>query len=217
VPSPAFDGDSVGARAVAAIVLLLLPVGGCRRSWPITNAHPSGANVIAFGDSLTQGYKVSPGEGWPEQLSALVGRPILNRGVSGDTTGDALARLERDVLAQDPRIVLVCLGGNDMLRRMPADQQFENLRTIVRRIQARGALVVLIGTEGFKILILDGVDYGARYEALARETGAVYVPDLMKGVLTDASLMADQIHPNGRGYAKIARRIADEAGEYLAR
>lgn len=198
--------------AVAALALLS---GGCGRSWTITNAYPSGANVIAFGDSLTEGYRVDPGEGWPEQLSALLGRPILNRGVSGNTTGDALERLERDVLAQDPRVVLVCLGGNDMLRRMPADQQFDNLRTIVRRIQDKGALVVLIGTEAFKIL--SNVDYGDRYEALARETGSVYVPDVMKGVLKDPALMVDQIHPNARGYAKIARRIADEAGDYVAR
>lgn len=201
-------------RRAAAAVLVLAAVA-CRGSWDITNARPSGSNVIAFGDSLTAGYRVAEGEGWPEKLSTLVGRPILNRGVSGNTTADALARLEKDVLAQDPRIVLVCLGGNDMLRRMPADAQFENLRTIVRRIQERGALVVLIGTEGFKIL--GNVDYGERYEALARETGAVYVPDLMKGVLTDRTLMLDQIHPNGRGYEKIARRIADEAGDYLSR
>ncbi len=201
--------------APVALAVLALLAGGCRRSWTITNAHPSGANVIAFGDSLTEGYRVGPGEGWPEQLSAIVGRPILNRGVSGNTTGDALARLEHDVLSQDPRIVLVCLGGNDMLRRMPPDQQFDNLRTIVRRIQDKGALVVLIGTEGFKIL--GNVDYGERYEAIARETGAVYVPDLMQGVLADRGLMVDEIHPNARGYAKIARRIADEAGEYVAR
>ena len=198
--------------ALAALALL---AGGCRRSWTITNAHPSGANLIAFGDSLTEGYRVDPGQGWPEQLSAIVGRPILNRGVSGNATGDALARLEPDVLAEDPRVVLVCLGGNDMLRHMPADQQFDNLRTIVRRIQDKGALVVLIGPEGFKIL--SKVDYGDRYEALARETGSVYVPDIMKGVIADPALMADQIHPNALGYAKIARRIADEAGEYLAR
>lgn len=199
---------------VAAVLVAGLAVG-CGRSWPITNAAPSGANVIAFGDSLTQGYRVDPGQGWPERLSALVGRPILNRGVSGDTTGDGLERLERDVLSQDPRVVLVCLGGNDMLRRLPADQQFENLRTIIRRIQDRGALVVLIGTEGYKIL--SPVDYGARYEALARETGAAYVPDLMDGVLGDPKLMLDQIHPNAAGYEKIARRLADEAGQYLAR
>jgi lysophospholipase L1-like esterase len=202
-------------RTALALAALALLAGGCRRSWTITNAYPSGANVIAFGDSLTEGYRMDPGEGWPEQLSAIVGRPILNRGVSGNTTGDALARLERDVLEQDPRVVLVCLGGNDVLRQMPADQQFDNLRTIVRRIQDKGALVVLIGTEGYKTLAR--VDYGDRYEVLARETGAVYVPDLMKGVLTDPALMLDQIHPNAQGYAKIARRMADETGEYLAR
>jgi lysophospholipase L1-like esterase len=202
-------------RPVAAIALVTLTAAGCGRAGPITNARPSGTNVIAFGDSLTAGHRVAEGEGWPEQLSAIVGRPILNRGVSGNTTGDALARLEPDVLAEDPRVVLVCLGGNDMLRRLPADQQFDNLRTIIHRIQEKGALVVLIGTEGFKIL--SPVDYGERYEALARETGAVYVPDLMKGVLGDPALMADQIHPNARGYEKIARRIAGEAGDYLAR
>lgn len=202
-------------RAAALLALAAVAAGGCRRGWPITNAAPSGSNVIAFGDSLTLGYRVEAGEGWPEQLAALIGKPVLNRGVSGDTTADALLRLERDVLVDDPRIVLVCLGGNDMLRRLPADQQFVNLRTIVRRIQEKGALVVLIGTEGFKLM--SSSDYGERYEALARETGAVYVPDLMDGVLGDRTLMLDQIHPNARGYAKIARRIADEAGEYLSR
>ena len=202
-------------RAPLALAVLVLLAGGCRRSWTIANAHPTGTNVIAFGDSLTEGYRVDPGQGWPDQLSVIVGRPILNRGVSGNTTGDALARLDRDVLAESPRVVLVCLGGNDMLRRMPPDQQFDNLRTIIRRIQDKGALVVLIGTEGFKIL--GNVDYGDRYEAIARETGSVYISDLMKGILTEPALMVDQIHPNGRGYAKIARRIADEAGEYLAR
>ena len=199
----------------ALLALAALGLAGCGRSWPITNAAPSGTNVIAFGDSLTQGYRLDPGQGWPEQLSAIVGKPILNRGVSGNTTGDALARLEDDVLAQDPRVVLVCLGGNDMLRRMPADQQFANLRAIVTRIQEKGALVIVIGTEGYKIL--SQVDYGARYQALAKETGAVYVPDLMDGVLGDPALMLDQIHPNAKGYEKIARRIADEVGEYLVR
>jgi lysophospholipase L1-like esterase len=198
-----------------ALLALALALAGCGPRWPVTNDRPSGTNVIAFGDSLTEGYRLDPGLGWPERLSAIVGRPILNRGVSGNTTGDALARLEADVLAHDPRIVLVCLGGNDMLRQMPADQQFANLRAIVRKIQEKGALVILIGTEGYKVL--SRVDYGARYEALAKETGAVYVPDLMEGVLGDPALMLDQIHPNAKGYEKIARRIADEAGEYLAR
>ena len=187
---------------------------GCKRA-TVKNAYPSGTNVIAFGDSLTEGYRVPEADSYPAQLSVLIGRPILNRGVSGDTTGDALARLERDVLSQDPRIVLVCLGGNDMLRRLPADQQFANLKTIVEQIQDKGALVVLIGTEGFALL--SNVDYGERYAALAAETGAVFVPDMLDGVFGEPALMYDQIHPNAAGYRKIAERIAAEAGEYLKR
>lgn len=201
-------------RGVAAALALAALLAGCQRA-KIRNAFPSGTNVIAFGDSLTEGYRLPAAESYPAQLSALVGRPILNRGVSGDTTGDALVRLEKDVLAEDPRIVLVCLGGNDMLRRLPADQQFANLKTIVERIQEKGALVILLGTEGFALL--SNVDYGDRYADLARETGAVFVPDILDGVFGQPALMYDQIHPNAAGYKVIAERIAAEAGEYLKR
>jgi acyl-CoA thioesterase-1 len=206
-----------GFLAGAAVVVVAVGLVTWRRgsAWKITNASPTGTQVIAFGDSLTAGYRLDPGQSYPDQLSRLIGRPVLNRGVSGDTTGDALGRLERDVLAEDPRVVVVCLGGNDMLRRLPPDRQFDNLREIVRRIQDRGALVVLVGTEGFRLL--SEVDYGARYRELARETGAVYVEDFMDGVLGDPRLMYDQIHPNAAGYEKIARRLAGEAGEYLRR
>lgn len=207
----------MSARLAAAAAMLL--AAACRSGatqWPVRNETPAGRNVIAFGDSLTQGYGVGPENGYPAHLSRLLGVPILNRGVSGDTTGDALARLERDVLAHEPRVVLVCLGANDMLRAQPAGRQFANLDRIVRAIQARGALVVLLGVEGYEGLPL-GVDYGARYRALAEATGSVYVGDLLSGVLTEPGLMHDGIHPNRKGYERIAARIADEAGDYIRR
>jgi acyl-CoA thioesterase I len=201
------------AGAVGAAVLGL----GCSRvnHWDIRNAQPRGSRVIAFGDSLTAGYKVAPGEAYPERLAAHIGRPVLNRGRSGETTSEALARLESDVLAADPRVVLVCLGVNDVLRGLPPDAQFGALRRIVEGIQSRGALVVLIGTEGYRAV--RAFDYAGAYRRLAEETGAVYVPDLMRGVLGEPSLMHDGIHPNAQGHAAIARRIAAEAGPYLSR
>lgn len=204
------------ALAAAAAVLLggILLVRSRDNAWRIVNAHPQGAAVVAFGDSLTAGYQMQPGQGYPEQLAALLGRPILNRGVSGDTTADGLARLDRDVLAESPRVVIVCLGANDMLRRGSIDAAFANLRQIVDRLQAKGALVVLVGVEGYPLV---HGDWGARYRALARETGCVYVRDLLDGVFGDPRLMYDQIHPNAAGYAKIARRLEAEAGEYLRR
>ena len=198
-------------RAMAA-ALLTFAACGRNNTWTITNAAPQGVAVVAFGDSLTAGYQMAEGESYPAQLSVRIGRPILNRGVSGDSTAEGLARLERDVLDEDPRIVILALGANDMLRRQPIDPAFANLRAIVDRIHAKGALVVLLGVDGR----LYG-DWGPRYRALARETGCVYVPDLLEGVFGDPRLMYDQIHPNAKGYAKIAERLDSEAGAYLRR
>jgi lysophospholipase L1-like esterase len=198
----------------AAVVLALLTLAACRDNrWKITNAYPQGVAVVAFGDSLTSGYQMGAGESYPEQLAARIGRPILNRGVSGDSTVEGLARLERDVLDENPRIVIVGLGANDMLRRQPIDPAFVNLCAIVDRIHARGALVVLLGVDGPRLY----VDWDGRYRQLARETGCVLVPDLLDGVIGDHALMYDQVHPNAKGYAKIAERIDSEIGEYLRR
>ena len=205
--------------AGAVIVLagaLTLWCRGRINHWDIRNARPQGRNVIAFGDSLTEGYRMGPGEGYPEQLSRLMGVAIVNKGVSGNTTADGLARLEQDVLTQEPRVVLVCLGGNDMLRRLSPEVQFANLRQTIERIQAQGALVILIGTEGLPAL-WSRVDYGEEYRRLAEQTGSVYFPDLMDGVIGDRQLMYDQIHPNAKGYERIAKRLADEVGEYIRR
>jgi len=199
-------------RRAVAVALLAFAACGRNNTWKITNAYPQGVAVVALGDSLTSGYQMAPGESYPEQLSARIGRPILNRGVSGDSTAEGLARLERDVLDENPRIVIVGLGANDMLRRQPIDPAFANLRAIVDRIHAKGALVVLLGVDGR----LYG-DWGPRYRALARETGCVYVPDLLDGVFGDPRLMYDQIHPNAKGYAKIAERLDSEVGAFLRR
>lgn len=183
-------------------------------SWPITNEHPQGDTIVAFGDSLTAGYKMADADSYPAQLASLVGRDILNRGVSGDSTAEGLARLDRDVLAENPGVVLLSLGANDMLRRQSIEATFANLRRIIDRIQARGALVILIGVEGFPMV---HGDYGERYRALARETGCVYVDDILDDVFGDPALMYDQIHPNAAGYARIAQRLESEVGSYLKR
>ncbi|HEV8253177.1 MAG TPA: GDSL-type esterase/lipase family protein [Vicinamibacteria bacterium] len=218
-----------------ALVVAAVALAACAR-------REEDRSIIAFGDSLTEGYEVGPGESYPERLGRLLGRPVLNRGVSGNTTAQGLARLQRDVLDENPRVVLVCLGANDMLRGMPADEQFANLRAIVKAIQAKGALVILIGTEGYEAQSPRAAratgstpgasaggpggaaqrppareDYGERYRELARATGAVYVPDLMRGVLGNPVLMRDRIHPNAAGNEKIARRLLAEVGDRLPR
>ena len=185
----------------AALAILAVWIGWPQASGP---ARPTaGDQVIAFGDSLVQGVGASAGQDLVSVLSRRLRIPIINAGRSGDTTASALARLDGAVLSRRPRVVLVVLGGNDLLRRLPREQTMENLGTIVTRIRDRGAAVVLATVE---IGFLNNGD-GEAYEALAERTSSALVPDIFDGILGRRDLMADGIHPNDRGYALMADRI----------
>jgi lysophospholipase L1-like esterase len=201
-------------RKILILLLILLAVAAIIRSvffWPITNRHPSGTNIIAFGDSLTYGTGAQPGQDYPTLLSEMIGQPVLNKGVPGDTTEDALKRLDKDVLKQDPKIVIVLLGGNDLLNRLPAETTFGNLRRIVSEIQDTGALVVLAGVDGPVFT----TNLAPRFRKLARSMGCVYVKNVLSGILTDLSLKSDQVHPNSKGYRIIAERISRKIKPFL--
>ena len=110
------------AAALAGLVAWLVLASG-----PAPARPTSGERIIAFGDSLVQGVGASPGHDIVSVLSRRLGVPIVNAGRSGDTTGAALTRLDSAVLSRNPRIVIVLLGGNDMLRRVPRATTFDNL------------------------------------------------------------------------------------------
>src|SRR5262245_8391069 len=120
-------------RYILPVVGLLLVAGIVYwRTLPPPAAAPTaGHQIIAFGDSLVSGRGASPGRDLGSQLTDRIGATIINAGRSGDTTESALARLDRDVLARDPRVVIVLLGGNDFLRKVPRNRTFANLGQIV--------------------------------------------------------------------------------------
>lgn len=162
-----------------------------------------GTNVIAFGDSLVEGVGASRGHDLVWLLSTRTGVPIINAGRRGDTTEAALARLDRDVLARDPRVVIVVLGGNDLIRRVPREQTIANMSRIVERIRARGAGVILAPVS--LGVIVD--QYADGYDEIAQRTSSVLVPDILDGILGETRMTADPIHPNDRGYALMAARL----------
>ncbi|HEX3583544.1 MAG TPA: arylesterase [Thermoanaerobaculia bacterium] len=170
----------------------------------VRNVHSRGSNVIAFGDSLTAGYGAQAGEDYPSRVSAATGITIINAGVSGDTTEIALARLEKDVLSRDPRIVIVGLGGNDYLQSTSITTTEENLRSIIDKIESAGAAVILLG---FRFPSINA-DYEAMYKRVAKDKGCLLVPNVLSGILTHPELKSDEIHPNARGYQMMADRIA---------
>jgi acyl-CoA thioesterase I len=190
--------------SVIAVVLAGFAVFWLFRSGDPRPARPTaGQGIIAFGDSLVEGRGATPGHDFVSVLSRRLGVPIINAGRSGDTAESALSRLDLAVLARDPRVVIVLLGGNDYLRRVPREKTFGHLATIVERIRQRGAAVVLVGvTVG---LLTD--PYGEEYEALARRTSAGFIPDILNGIIGHADRMSDAIHPNDQGHQMIADRL----------
>ena len=191
--------------AIGAAALLVLAVWALRPSpySRVTNLESRGSSVIAFGDSLTAGYGASAGEDYPSRLSAMSGIVVVNAGRSGDTTESALGRIENDVLSGNPRIVIVGLGGNDFLGGIAVQSTEANLRTIIRKIQGTGAMVVLLA---FRFPSLTA-NYEDMYERVASEEGCLLVARTLKGILTDPALRSDQIHPNARGYDLMAQRM----------
>lgn len=201
-------------RALVAVALLIAAAVGYRAvvlGPEVVNAVPRGKTIVCFGDSLTAGTGAPEGRSYPDRLAELLGEPVVNAGVPGDTTASALDRLQRDVLAHDPRIVCITLGGNDLMRDVPATDAFANLETIVRRLQDRGALVVVGGLE------LPMLDRGYRraYDDLCDELGCVLVDDVYDGIMGRPELMADRIHPNAAGYQRMAAHFEHALRPYL--
>lgn len=164
----------------------------------------TGDQIIVLGDSIASGYGVSKTESFPSVLSRLLNLPIVNRGVAGDTTADGLNRLQQDVLSASPWLVIVELGGNDYLRRIPVSETERNLRQIITQIQDKKAIVVLLGIN------TGAVDqYQVMYANLAEETQAYLIPQIFTGILNDSQYRQDDvIHPNAAGHQKLAERVA---------
>ncbi len=172
------------------------------RQTHIKNYPPKDGPLVAFGDSLVAGYGSTEGHDFVSLLSAQIGEPIINLGVSGDTTADGLKRID-EVLEINPRIVMVLLGGNDFLRKVPREETFATLRTIINRIQESGAIVVVLGVRGG--LLSDNADQ--LFKKVAEETGSAYVPNVLSGLFADGRYMSDAIHPNDAGYARVAEKV----------
>lgn len=191
-----------GFRSV--LLALLIAAAGCGER-PRLAPLPSDAVVLAFGDSLTHGTGAGESESYPAQLEQLIGRQVVRAGVPGEVTAQALARLPGMLDEHSPRLLLLCIGGNDFLRRLGNPQAEANVRAMVKLAKSRGIDVLLIGTPepGFSITP------PAFYAGIADEFRLPYEETAIADVLKDNALKSDPIHPNARGYRIIAERVAD--------
>lgn len=183
---------------------LLALLCGCGREIPLAKLAPSDV-IVAFGDSLTAGTGAdAPGDAYPAVLGRLIGREVINSGIPGETSAEGLRRLPEVLADYRPRLVLLCLGGNDTLQRANPKQTADNLEAMARMAKERGTAVVLIGVPNLNFF--GGVpDY---YAEIATALDLPYEGEVMNEVLRDPALKSDRIHANSAGYRRIGERLA---------
>lgn len=168
-----------------------------------TNYPSKGTDIIAFGDSLIQGVGASSNtKSLVGVLSKKIGKPIINLGVSGNTTADGLNRIN-ELDRYKPKVVILLLGGNDYLRKVPKETTFKNLGKIIEDIQSRGAVVLLLGVRGG--LLKD--NFEEDFEIISSKYNTAFVSNVLSGLILDRKYMSDEIHPNDAGYEKISERV----------
>jgi acyl-CoA thioesterase I len=182
-------------------VALLLP--GCSKV-PRLNALTANDTVLAFGDSLTFGTGASPGESYPARLAALISRKVINAGVPGEISAEGLKRLPEMLEEHRPRLLLLCHGGNDFLRKLGDAGAEANIRSMVALARAQNAEVALLATP--KPGLPPSVP--GFYPQIAKDNQLPIEADVLPKVLRDNSLKSDLVHPNASGYALVAESMA---------
>ena len=159
--------------------------------------------VLAFGDSLTFGSGALPSESYPAQLQLLINRQVVNGGVPGEISADAILRLPLLLAEVHPKLLILCHGGNDFLRKLDEKAAAANIGAMVRLARNAGVDVVLLATPK-PGLLMSPPDF---YAQLAKQFAIPIDDGVLKSVLRDNELKSDLIHPNARGYAQIAQAV----------
>ncbi|MBE0495679.1 MAG: arylesterase [Campylobacterales bacterium] len=172
------------------------------RPLPQNAVLPYDTRILAFGDSLTFGTGAETG--YPTRLAQLLKVEVINAGVPGEVSVQGLARLGGLLETHRPNIVILCHGGNDILRRMDMAQAEANVRGMITLAEASGAKVVLVGVPLFTGISVSTADF---YDTIAKETGVVYVPNALTNIIKNSALLSDRVHPNDEGYAQLAKAL----------
>ncbi|MBF0199369.1 MAG: arylesterase [Planctomycetes bacterium] len=192
------------------IILFLLLLAGWllfgvfQNSYTIRPLQP-GAKILAFGDSLTYGKGASQGKSYPQQLGALLNRPVLSSGVSGEVSSKGLLRLENVLNDNQIDLLLLCHGGNDILQRRSEEQLKENLISMVEMAREYDFDVILISVPRYGVVFSDHPVYSEVSEQLK----VPLLSDTVSRILRDNTLKSDKIHPNDEGYLCLAEDMAD--------
>lgn len=185
------------------IALCVALLGACSKSPKLPTLDAS-ATVLAFGDSLTFGTGAASNESYPSKLQSLISRKVVAAGVPGEVSADGLARLPQALEEHQPKLLILCHGGNDFLCKLGDDNAKNNVRAMVKLALDKGISVVLVATPK-PGLVVKTPDF---YKEIASEFAIPFDDAMLKKVLTDNELKSDLVHPNAKGYSHIAEELA---------
>ena len=215
--------SSVAVKGLAGAAVVATMLGAAIMTTSVLAQTPAPIRIVAYGDSLTAGYNLSPSEAFPVRLEAALkakGRnvEVINAGVSGDTTAAALERFDWAV-PDGVDAAIVELGANDGLRGQPPAQARKNLETIITKLKAKGIEILVAGIPAPRNW---GDVYAKAFDPmfaeLASANGALLYPFFLDGVALKPELsLPDGLHPNARGVAVIVERIMPKVEELIER
>ena len=200
-----FRNRSLRTIALLAGLAIAAALAGCGGSTVKIPKLPGDAVVLAFGDSLTFGTGATPDKSYPAALERKIGRKVIAAGIPGEVSAAGLARLPEVLDEVKPKLLILCHGGNDLLRKLSVKQAADNIRAMVSMPRARGMEVVLLGVPS-PGLLLSTADL---YDDIAREMKLAYEGKAIAKILSDGALKADTIHPNAEGYQRLADAITE--------
>lgn len=168
--------------------------------------------ILAFGDSITYGTGASPETSYPVDLQKLIGYKVINAGVPGEETRESLLRITATLDQYNPKLVLLCLGGNDLLRQRSMAVIKENLKRMIQIIQSHGAQVVLIGVPRISY----DLSVPEFYEELGSEFNIPVDVETYRELIKNPQYKADYIHLNAAGYNVFSEDMAALLKKYGA-
>ena len=189
-------------RRLAAL-FLCATLAACGGGGPRLEKLDNAAVVLAFGDSLTFGTGASPSDSYPAVLERAIRRKVVNAGIPGETSAQGRERLAEVLDEVRPRLLILCHGGNDFLRRLDEAAAADNVRAMIRMARDKGIGVVLLATP--KPGLPPSIP--VFYSQIAAEQGVPFEEAVIRTVLFDNKLKSDLVHPNGEGYARIAAAV----------
>ncbi len=187
-----------------ALLFLTVQLIACSNDYAQLTALDDEAIILAFGDSLTYGTGVnSATQSYPAVLAKLTGLTVINKGIPGEISQHGLGRLAAVLDETQPKLVILCHGGNDLIRKLGKEQLKENLDQMISLIQNSGAEVVLVGVPNFSLML----NVPDLYSELATQHKIPVELDVLPKIERNPKLKSDPIHPNVQGYALMAERI----------